>query len=47
MLSTDSKLLLIRLMDPWKKENTEQLDTAVLIYVIATTAASDEIADED
>ena len=47
MLSKDSKLLLIGQMDPWKKENTEQLDTAVSTYVITTTAASDEIADED
>ena len=47
MLGTDGKLLPIGLMDPWKKENTEQLDTAVSTCVIATTAAADEIADED
>ena len=47
MLSKDGKLLPIGWMDPWKKENTEQLNTAVSTYMIATTSASDEIADED
>ena len=47
MLGKDGTLLPIRRMDPWKKEHTEQLDTAVSTYVIATTSASDEIADKD
>ena len=47
MLSTDGKLLLIGLMNPWVNQDTERLDTAVASYVIATTAAADEIADED
>ena len=47
MLGTDGRLLLIRLMNPWVNQDTEQLDTVVLSYMIATTAAADEIADED
>ena len=47
MLDTSGKLLLIRKMDPWANPGTERLDTAVLRYVIVTTAAADEIADED
>ena len=47
MLGKDGKLLPIGRMDPWKNQQTEQLDTAVSTYVIATTSASDEIADED
>ena len=47
MLSTDGKLLPIRLMNPWVNQDTEWLDTAVSSYVIVTTAAADEIADKD
>ena len=47
MLGTDGKLLPIGLMNPWVNQDTERLDTAVSSYVIATTAAADEIADED
>ena len=47
MLSTDGRLLLIGLMNPWVNQDTEQLDTAVLSYMIMTAAAADEIADED
>ena len=47
MLNTSGKLLLIGKMNPWANPDTEQLNTAVSSYVIATTAAADEIADED
>ena len=47
MLDVDGGLLLISKMNPWANPATERLDTAVSSYVIATTAAADEIADED
>ena len=47
MLNTSGKLLLIGKMNPWANPDTEQLNTAVSSYVIMTTAAADEIADED
>ena len=34
-------------MNPWVNPDMERLDTAVLSYVIVTTAAADEIADKD
>ena len=47
MLDVNGKLLPIAKMNPWANPATEQLETAVSLYVIATTSASDEIADED
>ena len=47
MLHTSGKLLPIGKMNPWANPNTERLDTAVLSYMITTTAAADEIADKD
>ena len=39
MLDTNGKLLLIGKMDPWANPRAEHLDTAVLRYMITTTAA--------
>ena len=47
MLDTNGKLLPIGKMDPWANPRTEHPDTAVPRYMVATSAAADEIADED
>ena len=46
MLSTDNRLLPIAKMNPWVNAMTEQLDPSVSKYVIAMTAASAKVADE-
>ena len=46
MLDKNGDLLLIRKMDPFARQGTEQLEQSVLKYAIATTAAADEVTDE-
>ena len=47
MLDVHGDALPIAKTSPWANPATERLETAVSLYVIATTSASDEVADED